>query len=238
MRLNKYIAHAGICSRRQADHLIEQGDISINGNICKELGIDVKPEDKVYYKGKLIKPLEEKVYFKLNKPIGYTTTLKDPHQKKVVVDLIDDTHRIYPVGRLDKDSCGLIILTNDGDFTYHLTHPKHTLSKTYRVEVKGQPTKSAILNLEKGILMDGYKTKPCTIKKLFQTETTSLYQVVLWEGRNRQIRKMFDSIGHPVVFLQRVQIGEVTLEGLKEGQYRSLTQQELKSLKGEACAST
>lgn len=232
MRINKYLAKAGLGSRRGVEEYILEGKVSVNGMIVTDLSRQISKEDRVFFNGKEIFHHEDFVYYKINKPEGYTTTLKDPHAEKVVVDLLEEKRRVYPVGRLDKDSCGLLLLTNDGDLTYKLTHPKHHLSKTYRVGVKGHPSDSQIKTLEQGIIMDGYKTKKCTIKKIKNENTSTFYEVVLWEGRNRQIRKMFDSIDHPVVFLQRIKIGKVLLGDLSEGRYKKLTAEELKFLRG------
>lgn len=233
MRINKFLAKAGIGSRRGVEKYITEGRVSVNGVIIKELSTKISSEDRVFFDGKEIRNHEEFVYYKLNKPVGFTTTLKDPYADRVIIDLIEDERRIYPIGRLDKDSCGLILLTNDGDFTYQLSHPKYHLSKTYKVRVEGRPKDSDIRKLEEGILLDGYKTKKTEIRLLSRDHKSSLYDVVLWEGRNRQIRKMFDSIHHPVVFLQRIKIGKITLGDLKEGQYRQLTKKELEFLRGQ-----
>ena len=159
MRINKFLAKAGIGSRRGVEKYITEGRVSVNGVIIKELSTKISSEDRVFFDGKEIRNHEEFVYYKLNKPVGFTTTLKDPYADRVIIDLIEDERRIYPIGRLDKDSCGLILLTNDGDFTYQLSHPKYHLSKTYKVRVEGRPKDSDIRKLEEGILLDGYKTK-------------------------------------------------------------------------------
>ena len=163
MRINKFLAKAGIGSRRGVEKYITEGRVSVNGVIIKELSTKISSEDRVFFDGKEIRNHEEFVYYKLNKPVGFTTTLKDPYADRVIIDLIEDERRIYPIGRLDKDSCGLILLTNDGDFTYQLSHPKYHLSKTYKVRVEGRPKDSDIRKLEEGILLDGYKTKKTEI---------------------------------------------------------------------------
>lgn len=233
MRINKFLAKAGIGSRRGVEKYILEGRVSVNGEIIKELSTIINAEDRVFFDGKEIRNHEDFVYYKLNKPIGYTTTLKDPYADKVIIDLIEEERRIYPIGRLDKDSCGLILLTNDGDLTYQLSHPKYHLSKTYKVRVSGHPKESDIRKLEEGIFLEGYKTKRTEIVLLSADNRSSLYKVVLWEGRNRQIRKMFDSINHPVLFLQRIKIGNILLGDLKEGQYHPLTKKELEYLRGQ-----
>lgn len=232
MRINKYLAKSGIGSRRGVEKFIVEGKVSINGKVVTDLSRDIQENDRVFLNGKEVQVREDFIYYKINKPAGYTTTVKDPFAERVILDLIKEKRRIFPVGRLDKDSCGLLLLTNDGDLTYRLTHPKHHMSKTYRVRVKGAPSDAQIKKLEQGILMDGYKTKECVIKRIKDEQSETSFEVILWEGRNRQIRKLFDSINHPVVFLKRIKIGEVLLGNLKEGQYEELSTEELEYLRG------
>lgn len=233
MRINKFLAKAGLGSRRSVEKLILSGKIKVNDIVIKDLSTRVEATDKVFYENREIIIKEDYVYYMINKPIGVTTSLKDPYAEKLIVDCIDDDRRIYPVGRLDKDSCGLIFLTNDGDFTYRMTHPKYNLSKTYRVKVNGHPKSIDIKSLEEGIVLDGYKTKSCKIREIKRDKDTTSYEVILWEGRNRQIRKLFDSIVHPVLFLQRIKIGPIELKGLNIGLYRELSSTELKELNKE-----
>lgn len=227
MRINKYLAHSGVCSRRQADEIVAQGRVSINGEIIKELGTKVSPDDVVKLDGELIVPSEKFKYLLLNKPVGYVSTVKDPHAEKTVIDLVDSNERLYPVGRLDKDSRGIIIITNDGDLTYKLTHPKKDIYKTYEVTLDKDPKEFDLEKLKKGIPMDGYLTKRAKIKKISNYK----YQISISEGRNRQVRRMFDYIGCKVVDLKRISIGQLQDNNLPEGKFRELKKEEIDYLR-------
>lgn len=227
MRINKYLAHSGVCSRRQADEIVAQGRVSINGEIIKELGTKVSPDDVVKLDGELIVPSEKFKYLLLNKPVGYVSTVKDPHAEKTVIDLVDSNERLYPVGRLDKDSRGIIIITNDGDLTYKLTHPKKDIYKTYEVSLDKDPKEFDLEKLKKGIPMDGYLTKRAKIKKISNYK----YQISISEGRNRQVRRMFDYIGCKVVDLKRISIGQLQDNNLPEGKFRELKKEEIDYLR-------
>ncbi|MDO5754903.1 MAG: pseudouridine synthase [Tissierellia bacterium] len=233
MRLNKYIARAGISSRRKADELVFNGRVRVNGNTVDHPGIDIGKEDVVEVDGDVIKLEGKLVYYLLHKPLDYVTTVDDPHEKLQVVDLIDTKERIYPAGRLDKDSTGLLLLTNDGILTHRITHPRYGIKKTYDVLVSGHPSKKNISRLEKGIIIDDYLLNPCTIEGKATGKDTSSYFVTIDEGRNRQIRKMFHRIGHPVIELCRIQLGPLHLGNLAPGEYRELKKNELKELKEE-----
>ncbi len=231
-RLNKLIAQAGIASRRGAEELITAGEVSVNGEIITTLGTKADPEkDHIKVGGKLInKKLEnrENVYILLNKPKGYLSSAADPEGRKLVTDLVKNFGKVYPVGRLDYNTEGLIILTNDGEFTNKVASSK-TVAKVYDVKVKGLPNENAINKLRRGIrLEDGFKTAPAEIKELKHTENNGWYEITLFEGHNQQIRKMFDFIGHSVVKLRRISIGHVKDERIPVGAYRELDEEEVK----------
>lgn len=233
MRINKFIAQSGYCSRRKADELIKYSKVCVNGTILLDLSYQVNDGDIVEVEGKKISKKEEKVYIAINKPIGYASTVKDKFADKKVVDLIKSDTRVYPVGRLDKDSHGLLILTNDGEFTYELTHPKFEHKKIYEVLVKGKPNKTEIKQLKDGILLDGYKLKKSKIEFIENVKNDTKYKVTIFEGRNRQIRRMFDFINHPVLDLKRVQIGNYKMDNsLKSGEYKLLKSKDLDLIRG------
>jgi 23S rRNA pseudouridine2605 synthase len=231
-RLNKLIAQAGIASRRGADELIKAGEVTVNGEIITEAGTKADPQrDHIKVRGKLInQKLEkrEKAYILLNKPKGYLSSAADPEGRKLVTDLVKGYGKLHPVGRLDYNTEGLIILTNDGDLTNLIASSK-TIPKVYEVKTKGIPTEVAINKLRRGtVLEDGFKTAPCEIKILKPTDKNGWYEVTLMEGHNQQIRKMFDSIGHSVVKLKRTRIGHIKDERIPVGAYRELDDDELK----------
>ena len=230
-RLQKLIAQAGIASRRAAEQLIVEGQVSVNGHVVTELGTKADPEkDHIKVRGRLInKKLQTRsnVYILLNKPKCYLSSAADPEGRKLVTDLVKGKGRLHPVGRLDYNSEGLIILTNDGNFTNHVAGSK-SIPKVYEVKVKGLPNKNAINKLRRGVLLeDGYKTAPAEIKELPPTDKNGWYEVTLYEGHNQQIRKMFDTIGHSVVKLKRTAIGHISEKWLKVGEYRNLTSEEV-----------
>ena len=232
-RLQKLIAQAGIASRRGAEELIKSGDVTVNGAVA-ELGTKADPEtDHIKVRGKLINPklkAQQHVYILLNKPRGVLSSVSDPEGRTLVTDLVKGQGKLHPVGRLDFNTEGLIILTNDGEFTNKVAASK-TIPKVYLVKTKGIPTEVAIRKLSRGVrLDDGFKTAPAEIKTLKPTEKNGWYEVTLFEGHNQQIRRMFDSIGHSVVKLKRIRIGQITEAGLPAGRSRKLTDAELKSL--------
>jgi 23S rRNA pseudouridine2605 synthase len=233
-RLQKLIAAAGIASRRHAEELITSGRVSVNGKVVDTLGIKANPEtDHIKVNGRLIKPLlgpREKVYVLLNKPKGYLSSLADPKRRPLVTDLVPSAlGRLHPVGRLDFNTEGLLLLTNDGDFTNHVTSARNKIPKVYRVKVKGIPTENAIKRLARGIrLADGNRTAAADIRPLQQTETNAWFEVTLHEGRNQQIRRMFDAIGHSVLKLSRVRIGPIDDSKLQTGEWRLLRPGEVK----------
>lgn len=230
-RLQKLIAQAGIASRRAAEELIKAGEVSVNGEIA-QLGTKADPEaDHIKVHGKLINEKLKKranVYILLNKPKGYLSSAADPEGRKLVTDLVKNFGKVHPVGRLDYNTEGLIILTNDGEFTNKVASSK-LFAKVYEVKVKGLPNENAINKLRRGILLeDGFKTAPAEIKELKHTENNGWYEVTLYEGHNQQIRKMFDAIGHSVVKLRRTSIGHVKDERIPVGAYRELDEDEVK----------
>jgi len=235
-RLQKLIAQAGIASRRAAEELIKSGDVTVNGKVVTELGTKADPEnDHIKVRGKLINIKlrdREQTYILLNKPKGYLSSVSDPQRRPLVTDLVKGQGKLHPVGRLDFNTEGLIILTNDGDFTNTVAASK-TIPKVYQVKTKGMPTEVAIRKLRRGLkLEDGFKTAPADIKILKPTDKNGWYEVTLYEGHNQQIRKMFDAVGHSVVKLKRIAIGNVTDAGLPVGRSRKLTPEEVEVLKG------
>ena len=227
MRINKFIARAGIASRRKAEELILSGKITINDEVVTELGTRVAEDDIVKYDGKEIKLKEELEYILINKPVGYVSTVKDPYAIKTVLDLVSTNKRIYPVGRLDKDSRGLLLLTNDGNITFKLTHPSSDIEKEYIVRLDMEPSVEEIELLKNGIPLEGVMTKEAYVKRI----KNKVYRVRISEGRNRQIRRMFEYIGYKVIDLKRVSIGNIVDNELKEGEFRYLTDKEIKYLR-------
>lgn len=232
VRLQKYLAEAGIASRRKAEQFILEGKVSVNGKVVKEMGIKINPKkDVIEFNGKPVKKEQKMVYILLNKPSGYISTAKEQFDRPTVMDLLKGVEgRVYPVGRLDNNTSGLLLLTNDGDFTYRVTHPKHELKKTYRAVVKGIPNEKKIESLRKGIEIEDYKTAPAKVRIVDKKKGTSVVEITIHEGRNRQVRKMLEAIGHPVIRLRRVAIGDIHINKLKEGTFRHLTAAERKSL--------
>ncbi|MBN1067835.1 rRNA pseudouridine synthase [Clostridium botulinum] len=227
-RLQKYMASCGVASRRKCEEIILNGEVKVNGVVITELGTRVNPvEDNVEYKGSLITKEENKVYIILNKPEGYITSAKDEKGRKTVLDLVKVNERIYPIGRLDYDSSGLILLTNDGDVYNKIIHPREELNKKYIAVVKGEVSKKDIDTFNKGIDIGGYITAPASLEVLSYANGKSTVEVCIHEGKNRQIRKMCTAINHEVLSLNRVSIGEIQLKYLKKGEWRELTTEEL-----------
>lgn len=230
MRINKYLASCGLGSRRSVEQLIVEGKVVVSGNTVRDLAFDVdEKNDKVYVSGKPIKLKTENVYYMLNKPKGVISAASSDHGDKTVVELIGDSdHRIFPVGRLDKDSEGLIFLTNDGDFAYTLTHPKFMKPKKYIALLKGMVDAKDIKKLSKGVTLDdGVTVSARSIKFLKPVKENCLLEIVITEGRNRQIRRMCEIIGHPVLKLKRVEEAGIELGALKPGEFRELTEKEV-----------
>lgn len=232
-RLQKLIAAAGISSRRHAEEMIAAGEVTVNGKLVTEPGTKADPaRDHIKVRGRLINPLlqaREKIYLLLNKPRGYLTSLADPEGRPLVSELVPHSlGRLHPVGRLDFNTEGLLLLTNDGDFTNFITSARNRVAKVYEVKVKGVPPEEAIGRLRRGIVLeDGVRTAPAEIKKVEESDTNSWFEVVLHEGRNQQIRRMFDAIGHSVTKLRRVKIGFLKDERLAPKQWRLLSPAEV-----------
>ena len=232
-RLQKYLAKAGIASRRKCEELILDGKIEVNGLVVTELGTKVSEKDIIKYNGKIVKTEEEKVYILLNKPIGYVTTAKDQFNRETVLDLVKINKRIVPVGRLDMYTSGALILTNDGEFVNMLTHPKNEVNKTYNVTVKGSVNNEDIIQLQNGVeIDDGYITKPAKVKilKIDEEKNISRIQITIHEGKNRQVRKMCEAINKRVLALHRSKIGNIEVKDLKVGNWRYLTKKEIDNL--------
>ncbi len=233
IRINKYIAQSGLCSRRKAEEFIKNGQVEVNGKRVTELATMVdEGKDTVMVDGQRIVPVEEKVYYMFNKPKGVVTSLSDDRDRKSVVDFLGDMERrVYPVGRLDYDSEGLLLLTNDGDMTYKLTHPKFEIPKTYIVKVEGEIKESELAVLRAGVVIDGERYGKCKVKLVKYEQGLSKIEMTIYEGKNREIRKMFDAIGKEVQFLKRTSFAGLRLGGLKRGEIRPLKDYEIDYLK-------
>jgi len=234
MRLNKYIAMAGVASRRKADELISAGKVRVDGRPVTTPGIEISDGQKVSVDGREISPSGKKLYYVMNKPKGYITTTSDEKDRPTIMELLSDIpERLFPVGRLDGPTTGLLILTNDGDFAYKLAHPKHGMVKTYRALVSGIISKEKLSKLRKGVDIGGYVTAPAYVEIVKQSANAALVEIRLTEGKNRQVRKMFAAIGSRVTELERTQIGGVRLGHLKPGHIRKMTRAEIEMLLGE-----
>ncbi|MBQ8659639.1 MAG: rRNA pseudouridine synthase [Bacilli bacterium] len=232
-RLQKVIANSGYTSRRKAEELISAGKVSVNGSVVTELGVKVSDTDAIMVEGRPLSKTEKKVYYLLNKPSGYICSLKDEKGRKVVTDLIDTNLRVYPVGRLDYDTTGLLILTNDGDFANLLSHPSNNVEKTYRATIDGILTVEDIYQLKDGVDIDGVKVVPTRvkIKKKNVNKNTQIVELSIVEGRNHIVKRVFEKIGHPVLKLKRERYAFLDVEDLRIGEYRDLTVKEVKKLK-------
>jgi len=237
VRLQKYLAEAGIASRRKCEELILEGKVEVNNKTIVELGTKINPDvDKVTYNGKIVENVLQKVYILLNKPIGYVTTAKDQFSRETVLDLIKVKERIVPCGRLDMYTSGALILTNDGEFVYKITHPKHEITKTYTVTLKGILSNEEVEKLRNGVEIDDngklYKTKEAKVKilKTDQEKDISRLEITIHEGKNRQIRKMCEAIERKVLALHRTKIGDLSVKDLKIGSWRYLKKYEIDKL--------
>jgi len=230
-RLNKYIASSGLCSRRKADEFIEQGAVSINGRVIKELGFLVKEKDKVFVNQKLIRPVKHS-YYKFYKPAGYITTSDDEKGRKTIYDLLPENMLgLKPVGRLDKDSTGLLILTNDGDLINELTHPSIKVPKIYTVSIDGKIHKHQVEKMATGIEIESDKIAYADVLVLEADNKNTTMQITLYQGMNRQIRKMFEYLGFEVKSLKRIQHATISIEGLKRGEFKPIKPRQIKELK-------
>lgn len=225
-RLNKYIASCGVCSRRKSDELISSGKVKVNGQVVTNLGEKVSSKDIVEVDNKLIQKEEKKVYIVLNKPRGYVTTNSDEYNRKNVIDLIDEDVRVYSIGRLDKDTEGLLLLTNDGEFSNKVMHPRNKIEKTYIVTTDTNVTNEQLEKLRNGVDIGDYITRPAKIKRIGNDKV----QIIISEGKNRQVRKMCDSVGINLLNLRRIQVGNILLGNLQSGKYRYLTAKEKNEL--------
>lgn len=232
-RLQKFLANSGIDSRRKCEEYILQGKVAVNGKIVKELGTKINPKkDVIEYNGKKVENSEKKVYILLNKPIDYVTTVKDQFNRQTVLDLVDVPEKIVPVGRLDMYTSGALILTNDGDFVYKITHPKYEIEKTYTVTVKGIVSQEDVKKLENGVEIDDYISGKAKVKilKTNEEKNFSRLQITIHEGKNREVRKMCEAIGKKVLALHRRRIGNIDVKNIEIGKWRYLSKKEVEDL--------
>ena len=228
MRINKYLATCGLGSRRSVEELIKKGLISINNKVVTDLSFDVSSSDTVKYNGKTLSLVEDKVYIMLNKPKCYITSTKDEQGRKVVLDLLKGCkYKVFPVGRLDYNTEGLLLLTNDGDWANDITHPSNHIAKTYAVSTKYMLTNKQLNQIRNGIGIDGRRTLPAKINLVDKDENHYFYHITIYEGRNREIRKMFEFLELKIYSLKRLQIGGLTLGNLEEGKYKYLDKKEI-----------
>lgn len=235
MRLQKYIAECGVASRRSAEKMIECGRVSVNGEIVDYMGCLVNPEtDIVEVDGVRIEAESKKYYIMLNKPKNYVTTVSDEFGRPTVMQLVSDINaRIYPVGRLDFDTTGLLIMTNDGEFANILTHPRHTVNKVYIARVDKMPTEEQLEKLRRGVELDGVMTSPARAETIKRPQKGIEVKITIHEGRNRQVRRMLESVGINVMSLKRISVGSLTLGNLPEGKWRALSDAEINKLRGK-----
>lgn len=232
IRLQKFISNSGVTSRRKAEELILKGKVKINNKVVTKLGVKVCPlSDVVSVNNKIIKIEPNKIYIKLNKPIGYVTTVREQFGRPCVVDLIDIKDRIYPIGRLDYNTSGLLLLTNDGNITNKLTHPKYKVYKTYITKIKGQIKDNDIEELRKGVDIGNYITAPAIVRVLKKFNNKSIIEISIHEGKNRQIRKMLNGLGYQVLDLERISFGKLRIDNLKPGEWKYLTTDEINYIK-------
>jgi 23S rRNA pseudouridine2605 synthase len=230
-RLQKVIANSGLTSRRKAEELIVSGKVKVNGEVITSLGTKVKDNDEIEVNGNIISK-EDKVYYILNKPRGVITSTSDEHDRTTVVNLIEDDKRIYPVGRLDYDTTGLLILTNDGELANKLMHPKNEIDKVYVAKINGMLNPKELMKLKSGVIIDGTKTRRARVKirKYDKNTDTSIVEITIHEGKNHQVKKMFEAVNHEVLKLKRERIAFLDLTGLKSGEYRKLNPKEVAKL--------
>ncbi len=233
MRLQKFLANCGVASRRGAETLIKQGRVRVNGDVITEMGVQIDEEnDKIEFDGQLIQPEKKMVYIMLNKPAGYVTTVSDDKGRNTVMELVSDIPvRIYPVGRLDYDTEGLLLMTNDGELTYRVTHPKNQVDKTYVAEVTGNISMNTLIQLRNGVMLDGVKTSPAKVEVIGATQFGTKLEITIHEGRNRQVRRMFEEVGCIVKKLRRTREAGLILGHVPLGHWRRLTDSEVNMLK-------
>ena len=231
MRLQKYMAECGVASRRRAEEMILEGKVSVNGVVISQMGVQVEDGDEVRVEGKLIRPEAQKRYVMYHKPAGEVTTVSDPEGRAAVLDHFRDYPvRLYPVGRLDYDSEGLLLFTNDGALTERMLHPSHLVEKTYLARVTGQVSMDSVRQLRAGVMLDDHKTAPAKVRIIKEETFATVVLVTIHEGRNRQVRRMFEALGHRVLQLRRVKFGPLELGDLPRGQWRELTAEEVRRL--------
>lgn len=231
MRINKFIANAGVCSRRNADVLIQEKRVTVNGKLVTEPGLDIRESDILCIDGEKISVSAKKFYIALNKPDGFVTTTDDPFSRPTVMELVSDIDaRLFPVGRLDFHTEGLLLLTNDGDFANRLMHPKHEVFKTYIAHIHGFPTPGQLAALRRGVYLEDGKTAPCKVSVIRQFPDGVDISISIREGKNRQVRRMFEAIGYKVTKLTRIQIGNIQLGHLPKGKWRHLSPNELQQI--------
>lgn len=233
-RLQKALAAAGVASRRRCEEIIASGRVKVNGQVVTAMGIKVGPQDSLEVDGRLIERSEPLVYYLLNKPAGYVTTARDTHNRPMVVDLVPDSPRVYPVGRLDLDTEGLLLLTNDGDLTNKLLHPSARVEKVYRAVVTGTVQADALNRLAKGVELEEGMTAPAKVRVAQTREHSTVLEIILHEGRKRQVKRMIMEVGHRVVYLERIRFASLSLAGLARGKFRRLKPEEIKDLKNLA----
>jgi 23S rRNA pseudouridine2605 synthase len=232
MRINKFLARSGVASRRQAELLVEQGRVKINGQVINELGIQVDEKtDNVEVDGRRVSPDTGTIYLMLNKPPGYLVSSRDPHHDKLVTSLLGEYQgKVFPVGRLDFESSGLLLFTNDGELAFRLSHPRFGVEKTYEIVIAGSISEPELAQLDKGVVLDDGPTAPSHSVLVSRSNTTSIVRITLHEGRKRQVRRMFEKIGYPVVQLKRIIFGGIKLDNLKEGKFVKLKPGDIKKL--------
>lgn len=231
-RLQKFMARCGVASRRKCEEIIVSGRVKVNEDIIQELGYKVDAErDRVYLDSKRIEPEEEKVYIALNKPVDVVSTAKDERGRKTLLDLVQVKERIYPIGRLDYDTSGLILLTNDGDVYNKIIHPRESINKVYVALIEGIPSKGEMYQFRSGVEIDGYVTATAEFEILKEFADCCEVEITIHEGKNRQIRKMCDAIGHSVITLKRISVANISIGNLKVGEWRNLTESEVQFLK-------
>ena len=228
-RLQKVIANLGYCSRRKAEELIKNGQVLVNGQVVNELGVKVKTSDSICVEGNILDNNKNYEYYLLNKPRGVVTTTNDEFGRKTVLDLVISSNRIYPVGRLDYDTTGALLLTNDGNLANKLMHPSSNIEKTYIAKIEGVMNHTSIMKLKKGVVIDGYKTKPAKVKvkSIDKKMNKSIVQITITEGKNHQVKNMFEAVGHKVLKLKREKYAIFDVKDLKVGEYRKLTFKEI-----------